>query len=145
MHWINWETMCTSKFQDGMGLKNLKLFNLAILAKTGWCLLHDSQSLLDRVFKTKYFPSVDFVHSNMRHKPSYVWRSIFAAKLLLLGGCIWRIGKGTRVSILNDKWLPLILLVLISQSIQVTQLINCWFQMIMIGMVILSVQFFHIL
>ncbi|XP_042954575.1 uncharacterized protein LOC122290985 [Carya illinoinensis] len=34
--WVNWEHMCEAKSKGGMGYKDLKTFNLTILAKQGW-------------------------------------------------------------------------------------------------------------
>lgn len=35
IHWVAWKTMCSSKFNGGLGFKDLYLFNLALQAKQG--------------------------------------------------------------------------------------------------------------
>lgn len=56
MAWVNWERMCQPKETGGMGFRDLKSFNKALLAKQGWRLQTNTQSLFSRVFKAKYFP-----------------------------------------------------------------------------------------
>ncbi|KAK9984588.1 hypothetical protein SO802_034113 [Lithocarpus litseifolius] len=54
--WLSWEKMCEPKSKGGTGFKNIKLFNLALLAKQGWKLQVGHDSLVYRVLKAKYFP-----------------------------------------------------------------------------------------
>ncbi|XP_019167321.1 PREDICTED: uncharacterized protein LOC109163057 [Ipomoea nil] len=50
-HLINWETVTRSKTHGGLGIRKLDRMNLAFLAKLGWRLLQDEESLWSRVFK----------------------------------------------------------------------------------------------
>ena len=59
--WVSWEKMCKPKAGGGLGFKNLKCFNLALLAKQGWRLQLAQDSLVFLVLKAKYFPRCDFV------------------------------------------------------------------------------------
>ena len=56
--------MCEPKSNRGMAFKNLKLFNLALLAKQGWRHQVGHDSLVYRVLKEKYFPICDFIHAS---------------------------------------------------------------------------------
>lgn len=79
MSWLRLEKMCLPKEQGGLGFRDLKTFNLALLAKQGWRLQNHSNSLLYQVFKAKYFPHSNFMDAVMGSYSSYVWRSILAA------------------------------------------------------------------
>ncbi|XP_042946916.1 uncharacterized mitochondrial protein AtMg00310-like [Carya illinoinensis] len=106
IHWCRWEKLCVSKFQGGMGFRDLHLFNLALLAKQGWRLLRNEDSLLYKVYKAKYFPNSSLFDSKVCASSSYVWKGIWEALDCLRKGCRWRVGNGQTVRIFKDPWLP---------------------------------------
>ena len=106
-HWVRWSKLCNSKASGGLGFRDLKTFNLALLAKQGWRFLQHQNSLVFRVFKAKYFPQGDFMLANLGNRPSYAWRSIALARKVLRLGLRWNIGDGCSVKISEDPWLPL--------------------------------------
>ena len=89
VHWINWGKLCSPKNRGGMGFRDLNTFNLAMLAKQAWRLIHESHSLFYRVYKAQYFPSCSFMDAELRSNPSYVWRSLLQTRDLIREGSIW--------------------------------------------------------
>ena len=104
--WIAWDKLCKSKAEGGMGFRDLKAFNLALLAKQGWRLMQNQNSLFHQVFKAKYFANDTFLDAQLGKRPSFAWRSIMAAKDVILEGTRWNIGNGAKVRVWEDKWMP---------------------------------------
>ena len=106
IHWIKWSRMCTSKMKGGMGFKDLHAFNLAMLSKQAWRLIHNNGSLFYRVYKARYFPNTSFLDAELGNNPSFVWRSLLAARDIIQAGSRWIIGDGRNVSVASHSWLP---------------------------------------
>ncbi|KAM6544531.1 hypothetical protein CsatB_025267 [Cannabis sativa] len=47
-----------------------------------------------------------YLDASLGNNPSYVWRSVWEAQQLVRKGLRWCVGNGTRISILNEPWLP---------------------------------------
>ena len=90
--------------EGGLGFYDLRLFNLELLGKQGWNLLTKPHTLVARVFKEKYFPSGDYLSSNLGSNPSFVWKSIWSAKEVVRLGYRMKIGSGEITSVWNDPW-----------------------------------------
>ena len=102
---MSWEKLCSPKVDGGMGFRDLKAFNLALLAKQGWQILKNPDSLVHKVFKAKYFAKATYLEAQMGRRPSYIWRSILSAREVIKMGSRWVIGNGRRVHIWNDGWI----------------------------------------
>ena len=106
MAWISWERLCTPKAEGGMGFRDLKAFNLALLTKQWWRMQQNPDSLVHRVLKAKYFPNSVACEAELGSRPSYAWRSIWTAKKVVDRGSRWCIGNGKGVRIWKDRWIP---------------------------------------
>ena len=103
---MSWRKLCKSKLKGGMGFKNLQAFNLAMLAKQGWRLLENPNSLVARMYKAKYYPYGDVLKAGLGSSPSFTWRSLMQGLEVMKKGTRWRVGNGKLIHIWEDKWLP---------------------------------------
>lgn len=88
-----------------MGFRDIETFNQAMLAKQLWWIITRPHTLVARVLKENYFKDTDIMEASTKGSPSYMWRSIIAAKELIKQGTRWLVGNGDTIKIWEDKWL----------------------------------------
>ena len=52
--WLKWETICLSKEKGGLGIKDIRSFNKALLGKWRWDMLKQNKELRARILNSKY-------------------------------------------------------------------------------------------
>lgn len=104
--WLPWDMLGKSKDDGGLGFRDFEIFNVALLAKQGWRLTQNPDSLAARVLKSKYYSRSDYLNSKIGSNASFLWRSFSEAKKVLREGALWRIGNGESVVIGQDIWIP---------------------------------------
>ena len=86
IHWKSSDALTKPKNEEGMGFCDLRNFNLAMLAKQGWRLMQEEDSLVCGCFNAKYFPRSCFLEASDVPNSSFVWKSLLAAQPLLKKG-----------------------------------------------------------
>nr|KYP31479.1 Putative ribonuclease H protein At1g65750 family [Cajanus cajan] len=107
--WISWDKVTLPKAQGGLGVKNVTLFNTAMLAKWRWTLFHLPSSIWSQVLLSKYGGGSNLWAQNPSNKESIWWSDL----LIVCGGdeegnwfdkmIEWRVGGGSRVRFWLDK------------------------------------------
>lgn len=85
IHWLSWDKLTRPK-SGGMGFKDLRQFNLAMLAKQGWRLTQDQESLFFSCFKARYFPRCHFLEATDSPNSFFTWKSIMQPSRYCRGG-----------------------------------------------------------
>lgn len=99
VQWMEWKKLCLPKTCGGMGVRDLKKFNLAMLAKQWWRLLQESNVYVSKIIKAKYYPDASFLDAKVGRNPSYVWRSLMAAMGVINAGARRQIGNGVDTTV----------------------------------------------
>ncbi|XP_019170430.1 PREDICTED: uncharacterized protein LOC109165997 [Ipomoea nil] len=105
IRWRSWKAMCVPKAKGGLGFRTLREMNLALLGKQAWRLLTRPDSLVARVYKSRYYPNCHLMNAEVGHNPSYVWRSIVEANEAVKWWYQRSIGDGRSTKIGRDPWL----------------------------------------
>ena len=105
MQWVKWRMLCSSKSLRGMGFRDLRQFNDALLGKQVGRLFHEKDTLLRRVFKPKYSHSGCILDAEINPRSSFAWKSIMQARDVICKGARWRVGDGSSIDIWKHRWL----------------------------------------
>jgi hypothetical protein len=106
LHWKKWYDISVAKAMGGMGFRDFQLFNQAMLAKQGWRLLSNPNSLCAKVLKGKYYHDTNFLEARTKRNSSHVWRAILHGREVLKEGLIKRVGDGSTIRAFEDPWIP---------------------------------------
>ncbi|CAL1357331.1 unnamed protein product [Linum trigynum] len=104
-HLVAWERLTKPKAQGGVGIRPTRQANLAMLAKGGWRLLRDKESIWRQLLLSKYGGQrADLDILRKVQGSSFTWSSFSKAADLLKQGCAWNIRNGRRTKFWSDPW-----------------------------------------
>jgi hypothetical protein len=105
-HWIAWDIMLRPKDYGGMGFRDMRLFNQALLARQAWRLVQFPDTLCAQILKAKYYPNGVLLDTVFTGNGSSTWHAIEYGLELLKKGIIWRVGNGADIRVWRDPWIP---------------------------------------
>ncbi|KAL9679837.1 hypothetical protein QQ045_017708 [Rhodiola kirilowii] len=89
VHWMRKEKLEEDRSCGGLGFRNLKLMNEALIAKQVWRIITRPELLMSKVIKARYFPTTDYMEATGGSRPSLVWKSLIKVKHILKEGLVW--------------------------------------------------------
>ena len=105
--WVAWSKLTAPKNAGGLGFRDIERCNDSLLAKLGWRILNNPDSLLARILTSKYCKDSSFMECQIAPRPSHGWRGLMAGRELLRQGLGWLVVNGEKVSIWNEPWLSI--------------------------------------
>jgi hypothetical protein len=112
---VKWDRIVAPKNLSGWVLKNIYLFSIKNIylyskvlgVKILWILVYND-GILDKVMKSKYIQKRDMIDwfrttRKKTHKYSIVWRDLVQASPLVEKWLAWKVGKGRKVIIGEDR------------------------------------------
>ncbi|XP_014757730.1 uncharacterized protein LOC106866653 [Brachypodium distachyon] len=97
--WIGWPKLIRTKHEGGLGFRDMRIFNQALLARQAWRLLQFPKRLRARTLKAKYYPNDSLIDIVFTGNPSSTWTAISFGLELLERGIVWRVGDGKQIHI----------------------------------------------
>lgn len=89
----------------GLGFKDIRAFNDALLAKQLWRLLTQPNLLMSEVLKARYYPTRGLLNAEAQSNDSFLWRNWIETKETLRQGLRYQIGDGKSIKIWESPWL----------------------------------------
>lgn len=105
--WVAWDKLTTPKAMGGLGLRDIQLFNQALLAKLAWRIVTEPSCLLARVLLGKYCHGKHFLEVDSPQACSHGWRGILHGRNLLTENIGKAVGNGQTIRLWKDSWMSL--------------------------------------
>ena len=76
--WVEWETVCLPKEKGGLGIKDIRTFNKALLEKWRWNMLQQNTKLWARILDSKYGGWRSIAEGRRANNESIWWQDLMA-------------------------------------------------------------------
>jgi len=111
--WVKWDSVCQPKRNGGLGVRDVRVVNVSLLAKWRWILLDGDKALWKEVLEVKYGPCLDTLLEvggvMWPRLSSSWWKDLvklddFGVQNWFNSEIVKKVGNGMNTSFWNDKW-----------------------------------------
>lgn len=103
---LAWDKITQPVTLGGLGLRDFRLMNSALLMKMLWRLASDSDTLWVKQLKGKYLPRSDLWHSQRKGRCTVFWGAILALRSALEPLLCYKFGDGRQCQVYAQPWFP---------------------------------------
>ncbi|GJZ73076.1 RNA-directed DNA polymerase, eukaryota, reverse transcriptase zinc-binding domain protein [Tanacetum coccineum] len=101
---VAWKNICKFKQKGGLGLKDLRVWNKAIIAKHLWHIVIDKESLWFKWINTEKLRGRSVWEVKVDNNNSWGWKNILSLRKDVRHFMFSKIGDGNRISVWYDNW-----------------------------------------
>ena len=107
--WVSWKEVCQPKEKGGLGIKDLKTFNSALLTKWCWDLFHKQEELWAKILISKYGGWRALEEGIRGNQDSIWWRDLLSSQQQQQNQIVkrertWKVGGGEKLRFWEDPW-----------------------------------------
>ena len=103
VHWEKRDIIQRPRGQGGLGIRNIGIFNKALLMKKAWRIKQHPHLLLSQVYQRSSSLIISLESSHPRS--SWGRKGIHLANTLLSQHTKWKVGDGTRLGVTTHLWM----------------------------------------
>lgn len=104
MAYISWDTITEPKDYGGLAVRDLGIFNEAMILKSLWKLATKTETLWVQLVIAKYIPRSELWHSKRNYNCSVFWRNLMGLREKMLSLIQWKIGDGNDCTVFGQPW-----------------------------------------
>lgn len=105
IYFISSSDVSIPKRWGGLGFKNLKYFNEALITKLAWRLVQEKGKNWTLILEARYFKQENILQNDLTDKDTEIWKIITKGIEWLRKFHIWLIGDGKTVYAFRDNWI----------------------------------------
>ncbi|KAJ9535280.1 hypothetical protein OSB04_un001622 [Centaurea solstitialis] len=103
---VSWKEVCLPKGKGGLGIRSLKCWNKALLAKQIWKLIDNGESVWVKWMHEYRLKGQNFWAVGAIHDASWFWRKVVRIRGMFREQFVHVLGDGKRTSLWFDAWHP---------------------------------------
>ncbi|CAH1436138.1 unnamed protein product [Lactuca virosa] len=104
---VKWNDICKPKIYGGLGVKNLRKWNDALLAKHVWNVINSKNSLWVQWVKSNYIGNRNFWDILQKKSMSWTWKRFLEVRKIVRPHVVSCVGNGMNTSLWHDWWHPI--------------------------------------
>ncbi|XP_026398808.1 uncharacterized protein LOC113294636 [Papaver somniferum] len=102
---IGWKELNLPKRLKGLGFKNLRYFNEALLAKLAWRMIHERDAKWVQMLQARFCKHGDPLYGEIKRKGTWIWNGIQRGLQWIKRFHVWEVGDTSKINKWQSNWL----------------------------------------